>query len=102
MIPIMLNSGGGKAAVIYSENEVVQRIDDLYPESTEYIVVKTSDGYNKIAWFDGKIWVEESDCDNQTCVQFGKLSASGLSIICAPHNLVITIEDDKSTVDAVT
>lgn len=88
--------------VIYLNDKVIKRIDDLYPENTEYDVIKTDNGYNRIGWFNGQIWVEEADCENQTCVNFGKLSSSGLSIICAPHNLVIVIEDNGSMEDTVT
>lgn len=93
--------GTQKTAVIYLDNKVVKKIENLYPAKTEHTIIKTDSGYNKIAWYDGEIWVEEADCENQTCVNFGKLSTSGPSIICAPHKLVIVIDGDNNT-DAVT
>lgn len=101
-IVILLNKGDAKSAVIYQDNKIIKRIDNLYPDKTEHTTIKNDDGYNKIAWYDGKIWVEKADCKNQTCVHFGKLSSSGLSIICAPHKLTIVIEDSDSHADAVT
>ena len=99
---IIITGGKSTAAVIYLNDKEIKRIDNLYPETTEYEVIETDGGYNKIAWFNGEIWVEEADCENQTCVHFGKLSSSGLSIICAPHGLTIIIEDGDRTVDAIT
>ncbi len=94
-------SSNKKIAKIYVGDKTVKTIDDLYPANTEYTVVRSDGGYNKIGWHDGKIWVEESDCENQTCVNFGKLSVKGLSIICAPHKMVIKIEDADSQADVV-
>jgi len=99
---ILSGSESSKTAVIYSHSEVIKRIDDLYPDEVERTVVETENGYNKIAWYNGEIWVEESDCKKQTCVHFGKLSSSNLSIICAPHELVITLEDSENHTDTVT
>lgn len=86
------------SAVIYCDDKIIKRIDDLFVDEVQYETIRSENGYNKIAWCNGEIWVEESDCENQTCVHFGKLSSSGLSIVCAPHRLVITIEDAEDEV----
>ena len=43
---------------------------------------------------DDSVFVRESNCQNQVCVNTGKLSADNYDfpIACLPHNLVITIE----------
>jgi hypothetical protein len=43
---------------------------------------------------DGSVFVRESNCQNQICVNTGKLSADNYDfpIACLPHDLVITIE----------
>ena len=86
---------------IYVNGELVEVIEDLYPDEAEYTEIQTDEGYNKVGWFDGDIWVEEADCENQTCVEFGKLSTKGLSIICAPHGLEIRIIDGQDSADVV-
>lgn len=88
-----------KYAEIYIDGEIIKKIGNLYPEEAEYMVVETDSGYNKVCWYDGEIWVEEADCENQTCVEFGRLSAKGLSIICAPHGMEIKIIDNESGAD---
>lgn len=88
-----------KRAEIYVDDKPVKTISNLYPERVEYTVIESDNGYNKIGWYNGAVWVEEADCENQTCVDFGKLSVKGLSIICAPHRMVIKITDDKSGAD---
>lgn len=90
-----------KIARISVDGETVKIIEDLYPKETQYTTIKSKNGYNKIGWYNGEIWVEKSDCKNQTCVEFGKLSVKGIQIICAPHEVTIEIEDDGSQADLV-
>lgn len=42
---------------------------------------------------DGQIWMESSTCPNQICVNTGKISKPGQSIICLPYKLAIYIEE---------
>ncbi|MBQ8387599.1 MAG: NusG domain II-containing protein [Clostridia bacterium] len=39
----------------------------------------------------GEAWVEESGCADGVCVNSGRISRSGQSIICAPAGVVISV-----------
>ncbi len=79
------------SADIYVGNSLEKHIDSISDSKLHSYTLKTQYGYNKICWQNGEIWVEEADCKNQTCVNFGKLKSEGTSIICAPHKVVITL-----------
>lgn len=90
-ILIFTNKADVMSADIYVSDRLEKHIDDISGDDLQTYTLKTGDGYNKICWQNNQIWVEEADCDNQTCVNFGELSSEGLSIICAPHKVVITL-----------
>lgn len=45
----------------------------------------------------GTVWMEEANCRDGLCIHQGKMRNRAKSIVCLPHNLVITLEGD--TVD---
>lgn len=87
-------------AEIYSGGELVRTVDDLSPDEEYSFRVDCGDGYNIVTVGGGEIWVSEADCSNQTCVNAGKISGGGQTIICAPHKLVIRITSGSGA-DAV-
>ncbi len=44
---------------------------------------------------DGAAQVTEADCPDQVCVNRGKISRVGESIICLPHRVVIEVTSDE-------
>lgn len=48
----------------------------------------------------GTVRVENSDCKDKLCEEFGRISKSGESIICIPNKLSITV-GGESEVDSV-
>ena len=48
----------------------------------------------------GTIAITESDCPDRVCINTGKISKEGQSIICVPGEIVITVSG-ASQVDAV-
>lgn len=42
---------------------------------------------------DGQIWMESSTCPNQICVNTGKISKPGQSVICLPYKIAIYVEE---------
>ncbi len=78
-------------ADVYVSDKLMLHIDDISNDDLQKYTVKTDDGYNEICWQNNEIWIESADCDNQNCVKFGKLRTQGISIICAPHKLIITV-----------
>lgn len=93
-------SGKNPTAEIYLGGELIRTVDDLSPDEEYSFRVGCGDGYNIVTVGGGKIWVSEADCASQTCVNAGKISGGGQTIICAPHKLVIKITRDYHT-DAV-
>lgn len=88
---IFSNNAPANKAEIYVDDKLVRTVENLYPDKENDFTVETEWGENEIAVYDGAIWVKSSDCKNQTCVHFGKLSSTGSTIICAPHKLVIKL-----------
>lgn len=56
-------------------------------------------GTNLLVIRNGQVWVEDADCPDRLCVRQGRISRAGESIICLPHELVITVQGDAE--DAV-
>lgn len=64
--------------------------------------IETPKGYNVLSIKNGEVSISESDCKNQICVKEGTVSKDGQSIVCLPHQLVVTVvNDQKSEMDAV-
>lgn len=84
-------SGGTTSAEIYIDGRLYRTINDLERQDMQSLTVRTEHGYNIICYKEGKIWVSEADCANQTCVKYAKASLAGETIVCAPHKLVIKI-----------
>lgn len=59
-------------------------------ESRE-VEISTPKGENKLVIENGYVCVKEADCPDKICVRQGKISRQGQTIICLPHNLVVTI-----------
>lgn len=79
-----------------NHNIQIQVCNELYgnyslDENTTF-EINSSLGCNIICIEDGAIYVKEANCDNQTCVNMGKKSETGESIVCLPHKLIITIQ----------
>lgn len=61
-----------------------------------------SDDYNVIVCQDGKVRMAESSCPDQICVYHSAIYASGESIICLPHKVIVeVISDEERELDGV-
>ncbi|WP_051540313.1 NusG domain II-containing protein [Ruminococcus sp. FC2018] len=80
-----------KGAEIYVDRKLYKAIDSIEDQETKSILIETENGWNRVCYGRGEIWVEEADCKNQVCVKHAKASFVGSSIICAPHKLVIKV-----------
>lgn len=99
---IIANSKPAMFAEILVDGEIYAVIDDISSGEVREMTVETEWGENVIAYGNNEIYVKSSDCKNQTCVNFGKISSSGQSIICAPHKLVVRLKGGDDPADAVT
>ena len=44
----------------------------------------------------GAVWMEEANCRDGLCIHQGKMRNRAKSIVCLPHNLVITLEGEPA------
>lgn len=57
------------------------------------ILIDLADGHEiRVIAEDGQIWVEESTCPDEVCVETGKISKRGESIVCLPNKTVVYID----------
>lgn len=83
---------GGTDAVIAIDGQEYSRIDLSRVKESYDIIIDNSYGRNIIHVEPGAISITESNCPDLICVHQGRLTGSGLPIICMPHHLVISIE----------
>ncbi len=75
---------------------------DLSNTEDRVIEIPYGDSMNTVEIKDGKIRVQSALCPDQTCVNMGWLSSSGMPIVCLPNHLVIEFADAAGEdVDAV-
>lgn len=84
--------GAGTVAVISVNGEELERIDLSKVRKAYDIDISTEYGHNTVHVEPGAISVSDADCPDHICVYQGKLTGSGIPIICMPHRLVIDIE----------
>lgn len=75
----------GSHVVIKQNNEIVynQSISKnaTFDTGTNVIVIK-----------DGVVFIKSGDCKNQICVNTGKISKKGESIVCLPNKVIVEIK----------
>lgn len=86
-----LNRSNGKRALIYHDSELILEVD--LNTDREYIV-KGDISSMIIVVNDGGIFVKESGCPNQTCVNEGSIMYSNEVIACLPNHIYIKIKED--------
>ena len=92
LLYVSLGRGEGTVAVVSVDGEVLERIDLSKVREAYDLDVATDFGRNIVHVEPGAISVTHADCPDQICVYQGKLTGSGIPIICMPHRLVIEIE----------
>ena len=84
--------GEGTVAVVSVNGEELERIDLSKVRRAYDLDISTEYGHNTVHVENGAISVTQADCPDQICVAQGKLTGSGIPIICMPQRLVIEIE----------
>lgn len=84
-------------ACVYIDGEFVEAIP--LQEDLKTIEMKTQYGTNTLMILDNKVYMDETDCELEQCKNSSSISRVSQSIVCAPHGLVITIEDQRSIED---
>ena len=68
-----------------------------YPIDIDRVItVDTGSGINEITINNGEAYVSYADCPQGICAHHKPVSRSGESIICVPHEVVISIESEDS------
>lgn len=88
-------------ATVSVDGEVYEVIEISKLES-ELVIVTPTDPETVIKANKNAVWFESSQCENQLCVNSGKLSKNGAAAACLPAKTVITVEGAEKPVDAVT
>lgn len=61
----------------------------------EVIKIKKDNHFNKIMIRDSKVLMIDADCPDSLCVNQGKISEVGQSIVCLPNKVMIEIKGNK-------
>ena len=96
------SSGGGQVQV-----RVDGSVAATYPLSRDasYTINGANGGTNLLVIEDGTARIEEASCPDGICVNTGRISRSGQSIVCLPNKVVVEIisaQGDDAGVDIVT
>ncbi|MBQ8266904.1 MAG: NusG domain II-containing protein [Clostridia bacterium] len=75
----------GSHVVIKQDNKII------YNKSIN--INETIDtGKNTVIIKDGVVYISDATCKNQVCVNTGKISQKGESIVCLPNRVIVEIE----------
>lgn len=66
-------------------------------EDIEFKIEGYEGGINYLVIKDGEAYLTEASCPDLLCVQMGKISSQGQSIICLPNRVVVEIRDDNES-----
>lgn len=74
-------------------------LDEDYTETIDF-----GEGeYNTIVIKDGEVYILEASCPDQICVNHSHIRYAKESIVCLPHELVITVEGgQENEIDSMT
>lgn len=81
-------------ASIYIDGEYIESVP--LQEDLNQIDIKTQYGVNVLTIIDNKAYISDADCGYKQCINTGAIMRTSQAIVCAPHGLVIKIEDEKS------
>lgn len=89
MMFVFLASDKGNNVVISVNGEIIEEYS-LSNNTTRQII--TDYGQNTIVISNGECFVEKADCRDGICINRGKISKIGESIVCLPHKLIVEIK----------
>ena len=95
---VMNNSGSEELVAVISING-----EEYAQYSLESGIKKeiSVDGHNNIMIDDGMVWIEEADCPDKLCINQGRISKAGQTIICLPNRVMVTIKGKDTQYDGV-
>jgi hypothetical protein len=94
---IFLKSESGNSVQIRVNGDVIA---DLNLNENQNYEIKGADGAtNLLIIKDGKAWIKEASCPDGLCINMGKISQNGQSVICLPNKVVVEIISDTTEAD---
>lgn len=96
-----LNSSSGNYVQIEVDSQVYKVVS--LNEDTTIEIESDNGGTNTLVVKDGYAKMTEANCPDGICKNYKKISKTGESIICLPHKVIVTIENDVADdeIDAV-
>ncbi len=76
----------GKTVTVTVDNKVVYKAS-LYTNNE--IQLK----HGTVIIKNGYVYMDKADCDNQICVNTGKINKSGQQIVCLPNKILIEVSE---------
>lgn len=95
---ILLIQPNGNLVKIYSDGTLV---GEYSLDENRTVTISEDGDENIIRIENGYVYMLSANCNNQVCVNYGKISRNGREIVCAPHGLVVIIERDDD-LDGIT
>lgn len=103
-VPLVRSSDGAPMVRIIAQGELA----GIYPLDSDNEIEIERDGHrNVVVIKDNTVHMDYSDCKNQVCVNTGKISKAGETIVCLPNYVIVEIvsseeggEDDEA-IDAI-
>lgn len=93
---------------LYIQKKVIIELDGkpykeiLIDEETSLIIdIEENNIKNKIHIENNKVFMEESNCNNQLCVKQGYIEKSNQMIVCLPNKLSVRIEGIDNEIDVI-
>ena len=77
-----------------------QEIYDV--EINRVVEVQGPIGMTRVVIYNGKAWVEDSDCREKICIKMGKLGRPGEEAVCLPNRVIVQMKGERGGVDGVT
>lgn len=101
ILTFLVHGTQGRTAVVRVDGQIVRTVD-LASTSAESMTIEGVLGPVDIATDGrGSIRVTRARCPDQVCVHTAPAKSPGEQIICVPNHLVITIEGNRSDIDAL-
>ena len=101
LINVML-SKPGSAIKVYIDGELTRELS--LSEDGNYDIISGDDGINILVIENGAAYIKDANCPDKICVNEGKISQGGESLICLPHKLVVSVDitqENEKEIDAV-
>ena len=90
--------GPGAQVVITVEGNVYGSYD---LNQNQVVEIKTDNGINILHIENGYAYMNEADCRDKICVNKGKISKTGETIVCLPHKVVVEIKGSTDSINGV-